>query len=72
MLLSLNGFIQYLICNCLNINTSTKREAVTPHPDVIRACNLCAQTAKSGRIDGVTGGLLSKQSLLTNSLSTIK
>jgi len=37
MLLSLNGFLQYLMCNCLDINTSTKREAVTLHPDVIRA-----------------------------------
>jgi hypothetical protein len=60
MLLSLNGFLQYLICYCLNINTSTKREAVMLHPDVIRARNLCAQTAKAGRIDGVMGGLLSK------------
>jgi hypothetical protein len=72
MLLSLNGFLQYFMFNCLDINTSTKREAVTPHPDVIRARNLRTRTAKAGRIDGVTGGLLSKHRLLTNSVSTIK
>ena len=58
------------VINCLDINTSTKREAVTPNPDVIRARNLRTRTAKAGRIDGVTGGLLSKHRLLTNSLST--
>jgi hypothetical protein len=60
------------VINCLDINTSTKREAVTPNPDVIRARNLRTRTAKAGRIDGVTGGLLSKHRLLTNSVSTIK
>jgi hypothetical protein len=72
MLLYLNGFLQNFSCNCLDINTSTKREAVTPHLDVIRARNLRTRTAKAGRINGVMGGLLSKHRLLTNSLSTIK